>query len=81
MHLYEPLGIEAYLDQSTPANVRWTWVGTAWQQDDSGAIAHWADRLLASRETRELRDEDPFDEERLDDPFEREAPDPLRLRS
>jgi hypothetical protein len=48
--LYEPIGGESYLDQNTPIDIRWTWVGTSWRagntvtlESTENAGASWAE--------------------------------------
>ena len=41
--LYEPVGGENYLDPAIPVDIRWTWVGTAWQADDTARLEYSVD--------------------------------------
>ncbi|NQT89290.1 right-handed parallel beta-helix repeat-containing protein, partial [bacterium] len=41
--LLEPIGGEAYIDQTAPIGVRWTWTGSAWQAGDPVALTYSPD--------------------------------------
>ncbi len=41
--VYAPVGGENFLDQTVPVDIRWTWVGTAWQVGDTARLEYSAD--------------------------------------
>jgi len=43
LQLHEPIGGEDYLEQSTPVEIRWSWVGTNWTGGDTVNLEYSSD--------------------------------------